>query len=126
MAGPDDRAAAQCHDHKFDPFTQRDFYSLGAFFADIQEPIIGHREDGMVVATAEDRRPLARLEAAWPRRRSSRPWPRSSTSPRQQWEADVAAYDVTLPELARDSKATPAEKIGRAAVRRRSRRTPGA
>ncbi len=35
---------SQCHDHKFDPITSRDFYSLGAFFADIQEPIIGRRE----------------------------------------------------------------------------------
>lgn len=28
---------AQCHDHKFDPFTTRDFYRFGAFFADIKE-----------------------------------------------------------------------------------------
>jgi hypothetical protein len=28
---------AQCHDHKFDPYTQRDFYALAAFFSDLDE-----------------------------------------------------------------------------------------
>ncbi len=43
----------QCHDHKFDPITTRDFYRLGAFFADINEAAIGHREDGMLVGEPE-------------------------------------------------------------------------
>lgn len=30
-------SCARCHDHKFDPFTQRDFYSLYAFFHNVTE-----------------------------------------------------------------------------------------
>ncbi|MBV9125914.1 MAG: PSD1 domain-containing protein [Planctomycetes bacterium] len=28
---------AECHDHKFDPFTSRDFYQMEAFFADVKQ-----------------------------------------------------------------------------------------
>jgi mono/diheme cytochrome c family protein len=31
---------AQCHDHKFDPFTQKDFYRLYAFFDSCDEPTL--------------------------------------------------------------------------------------
>jgi hypothetical protein len=40
---------AECHSHKFDPYTQADFYAVAAFFADIQEPAIGNRGPGTPV-----------------------------------------------------------------------------
>ena len=33
---------AECHDHKFDPITQKDFYALGAYFADIKQYALYH------------------------------------------------------------------------------------
>ena len=54
---------AQCHDHKFDPIRMRDFYALGAYFADIEEAIIGGREPGMRLANAEQERELTRRDA---------------------------------------------------------------
>ncbi|MBX3435896.1 MAG: PSD1 domain-containing protein [Planctomycetaceae bacterium] len=33
---------ARCHDHKYDPFTQRDFYSLYAFFHNVPEVGVGN------------------------------------------------------------------------------------
>jgi mono/diheme cytochrome c family protein len=32
---------ARCHDHKFDPFTQRDFYAMKAFFHNVPERGVG-------------------------------------------------------------------------------------
>ncbi len=53
---------AQCHDHKFDPITMRDFYSLGAFFSDLAEPAIGRREAGMPVVLGDQRQRIEELE----------------------------------------------------------------
>ena len=39
---------AQCHDHKFDPLTMRDYYSLAAFFRNTtQKPKDGNVKDGL-------------------------------------------------------------------------------
>lgn len=32
---------ARCHDHKFDPFTQHDFYAMKAFFHNVPEKGVG-------------------------------------------------------------------------------------
>ncbi len=109
---------AQCHDHKFDPITMRDFYSLGAFFADIQEPIIGRREDGMVVASAEEEQKLTALDAKLSAARKQRDAAAATLDAAQaEWETKTVAVGVKLPELAPDSTAPDeAKKAAQAAA----------
>jgi hypothetical protein len=52
----------QCHDHKFDPFMMKDFYSMAAFFADVQEAAVGRREAGMPIPTPEQTAALKQLD----------------------------------------------------------------
>ena len=35
---------AQCHNHKYDPFTSKDFYCFAAFFADVAEKAVARQE----------------------------------------------------------------------------------
>ncbi|MBT3666760.1 MAG: DUF1553 domain-containing protein [Opitutae bacterium] len=53
---------AQCHDHKFDPFTIKDFYSLAAFFADLQEKPVGGRNPNLYLPTPEQEMKLSEFE----------------------------------------------------------------
>ena len=51
---------AQCHDHKFDPITMRDYYSLAAFFRNTEAPAKdGNSKDGkgpiLVIPSEADR-----------------------------------------------------------------------
>ncbi len=53
---------AQCHDHKYDPFTTKDFYSFGAFFADVREEAI-RRQQETPMPTPEQAARLKQLDA---------------------------------------------------------------
>jgi hypothetical protein len=54
----------QCHDHKFDPFSIKDFYSFAAFFADVQEAAVGRREAGLPLPTEAQAAALKKLDEA--------------------------------------------------------------
>lgn len=61
---------ARCHDHKYDPITQREFYQLFAFFNSIEETgVLGPKGATrntpplLQVATAESKVALAKLDA---------------------------------------------------------------
>ena len=55
---------AQCHDHKFDPYTAKDFYRMAAFFADIQEPAIRLPQPELELSTPQQEAEQKRLGTA--------------------------------------------------------------
>ncbi|MDB6154799.1 MAG: hypothetical protein JWL90_3252 [Chthoniobacteraceae bacterium] len=98
---------ARCHDHKFDPITQRDYYQLFAFFNSVPE----HGEDGRVAnavpmmaapthaqseEAARAKLELAGLDAKLEERRSSWQWHAEDRAVIEQEIAKAAGLEKEL------------------------------
>ncbi len=95
---------AQCHDHKFDPYTSRDFYAMAAFFADVDEEqhftqgsnaLPTRRPPEMMVLPPAARAEKERLEKALAAARSATADEPQDAEPKDA-SGDDAAADKTL------------------------------
>ncbi|MCX7701287.1 MAG: PSD1 and planctomycete cytochrome C domain-containing protein [Gemmataceae bacterium] len=87
-------ACAQCHDHKYDPFTQKDYYRLYAFFHNVPENGLdgsrGNAAPLLRFPTPEQQRELDRLAEEIARWQKLEKWPflakwaKSQQAPLQQ------------------------------------------
>jgi len=85
----------ECHNHKFDPFSMKDFYSFAAFFADIDEPAVGGPPHTKVL-TPEQEAKLKQLDA--------RIAELNETLKAEQTEQDRAAIQKELDEAQKQRK----------------------
>jgi hypothetical protein len=53
---------SECHDHKYDPFTTKEFYQMASFFADIQEKSVGRQTQTPLLMPAQEEM-LKKIEA---------------------------------------------------------------
>ena len=85
---------ARCHDHKHDPFSQRDFYGLLAFFD-------GAREDTLPLPTAAEARRLEEIRAARaPLERALAAWTPALGEAQRRWESELLALPARFHPLA--------------------------
>ncbi len=97
---------AECHDHKFDPFTTKDFYSFEAFFADIEERGLysGSNETGawgprISLPSPEQAQETARLTAEIAAVKAVLETPTAELAAAQaEWEKSVPLWTVVAPE----------------------------
>ena len=95
----------QCHDHKFDPLTMKDYYSLAAFFRNTTQPAKdGNVKDGrgpaIRVPAEADRARWASIDAEIAAAKSARDSRRAlAQNPLTQWLASTTAESVreTIP-----------------------------
>jgi hypothetical protein len=100
---------AQCHDHKYDPYTSRDFHALGAFFADIDDEKhlakAGFADNLNTLPTRRD--PETTIVGPFDRPRA------------EALDTEIRGLEIRLPPLVLPPLAQPAEPEADAVVARR-------
>ncbi|MFO0911269.1 MAG: DUF1549 and DUF1553 domain-containing protein, partial [Isosphaeraceae bacterium] len=105
-------ACTQCHDHKYDPMTQKEFYQLYAFFNGVPEKGIdgskGNASPMIKAPRPDEQVALARLDAAIASSRAelNGAWPEADDAQRH-WEFEQRGTSAPttwiVPSAARDS-----------------------
>ncbi len=108
---------ATCHDHKFDPITQKDFYSLAAFFRNTtQKPLDGNAFDPppvMIVPARSDALRWDQLKQAEPAARGKRDEvERAAEEEFRRWLDSDGHLDLNLDEF--DGSQTLSLELGEA------------
>ncbi|GMQ80158.1 MAG: hypothetical protein BMS9Abin04_104 [Planctomycetia bacterium] len=106
----------QCHDHKFDPFPTRDFYSLAAFFADLREVVPGRQPANLKLPTAAEAaemedlgRRLAEAERAVVPAAAQAKW-------EEEMRAKIAARQEDSPNVGPDAPGAAAADVAAAGL----------
>ncbi len=82
---------AVCHDHKYDPITQREFYQLGAFFNNTVQPAMdGNQKDSPPVASL----PAEEFQDEWDEMHTRRDVLRTELN---DWSSQVAEWWASHP-----------------------------
>ncbi|HJT34277.1 MAG TPA: DUF1549 domain-containing protein, partial [Pirellulales bacterium] len=98
---------AECHDHKFDPYTTKDFYSLAAFFADVSERAVG-RQEQTPLPTAAQAAEIKRLDGEIAQARADYEKPLSELAAAQAaWEQELRDRKLAWTTLAVQASGSP-------------------
>lgn len=94
---------AKCHDHKFDPILQSDYYRLQAFFANVRE------QDDLLLLTGPALEAYKQQQAAWEEKtRAIREEMDAIAAPEAKARADY--YTIRFSTGTKEALATPPEK----------------